>query len=124
MKVKTADLKGRALDWVVADIDRNLAECSPEVLDILLNRQNSPLPVFDYSNNWDRTGPLIEANSPVITILEAKIRTEISTLENDIYSKGIGLGLTYLESFLRAFASLHKGDEVDIPESLLGGEYE
>jgi len=119
MKVKTADLKGIALDWAVADIDRKLGECSPETLDILLNRQKSPFPVFDYSNNWDRTGPLIEASSPVITICQAKVRTEISTLENDILSTGVGLGISYLESFLRAFVALHSGDEVDIPDELL-----
>nr|WP_052923222.1 hypothetical protein [Escherichia coli] len=122
MKVKTADLKGINLDWAVAMIDFKyfkLESPSPEALNFFLKCQKSPFPVFDYSSNWERVGPLIEASSPVITICQAKVRTEISTLENGILSTGVGLSISYLESFLRAFVALHSGDEVDIPDELL-----
>lgn len=118
MKFKTSNLSGDLLDLAVAVA---VGEKNPQISfgGGCVVSHGHTLHRFYPSSEWQHGGPLIEAHSPVITICHAKIRTEISTLENDVSTTGIGLGLTYLESFCRALVSLKLGDEVDITDGLI-----
>ena len=130
MKIKTAELSGKALDFAVAEsLGAYIGMVKPYINtdreeEALIFPDNVPFQwahgVFAPSTRWGHCGPLIEGYSPVITICQAKIRTEIATLENDVAKTGVGLALTYLESFCRALVSLKLGDEVDIPDELTG----
>lgn len=117
MKIKTEELRGDLLDLAVA---LAVGEIRPRINlgGGCVVSNGHTLHRFYPSSEWQHGGPLIEAHSPVITICQAKIRTEISTLENNVSNTGIGYGLTYLESFCRALVSLKLGDEVDIPDEL------
>lgn len=118
MKVKTEHLKGDLLDLAVAVA---IGEKSPQLGlgggCVVANGHT--LHRFYPSSEWQHGGPLIEDHSPVITICQGKVRTEISTHENDISKTGVGLSISYLESFCRALVSLKLGDEIDITDGII-----
>ena len=108
--MKTADLIGPALDWVVAKCEGlNPVPCEP--------------PGFFYSGyesgwytpstDWAQGGPIIERE-----------RLQIIFLFNEWEARGfdfvaVGCGPTPLIAAMRCFASSKLGYEVDVPEELL-----
>ncbi|WP_313020970.1 phage protein NinX family protein [Atlantibacter hermannii] len=120
MKVKTAELSGRALDWAVGKaIGANVGVTIGGLVKEIASYNPIDMSLWQPTNDWSICGPLIDGYSPVITICRGMVRTEIATLENDVSATGIGIGITYTISFCRALVSLKLGDEVDIPDEMM-----
>lgn len=146
MKVKTADLTGRALDWAVAEVIKPAGfsyrlndEYEPpepilgmveipndiyfRVLEIdrdnwLSDLSDKPLTgCWHPSTDWSQSGPLIEEHSLNLT----------GSGKNNIAVVRVACGCvtqsgdTLLIAFCRALVAAKLGDEVDIPDELMEG---
>jgi hypothetical protein len=105
MKIKTNDLKDKALDWAV-----HQAWCEGACHD-------EPSPC--YSTDWAQGGPIIEREG--ICVFEESDRTwtadsyRYTDLDSPLYS---GQGRTPLVAAMRCYVESRLGDEVEIPEEL------
>ncbi|MGY6030691.1 phage protein NinX family protein [Phytobacter sp. AG2a] len=124
MKIKTAELSGRALDWAVAIADRQLDDCSAEGMSILIDRQKAYRPVFDYSGNWEKCGPLIEKFKiscyASVDPENGKLYHWVAVNEKLPYAKRRGHTADDPKiAICRAVVASKLGDEVDIPDELM-----
>ena len=109
MKIKTAELEGAALDWVVrkCTLGRN-------PIDYVEARDN-------FSTSWNKGGPIIEQALIEITPdLSDGIVIWHSERWPD-YSKpcsGVGTGPTPLIAAMRCYVASQLGDEVEVPDEL------
>lgn len=112
MKVKTNELAGPALDWVVAkcegitEFDRLGIAYVPDPEQPHFNKQFNP------STDWAQGGPIIEREK--ISIVEGS---------NDDWQAGkrpykFSYGPSPLIAAMRCFVASKLGDEVEIPEEL------
>ena len=111
MKIKTADLTGPALNWVVAKVEgENYRPVTT------YNGIGHEFPPIDYSTDWAQGGPIIE-------------REEISIGKADDPNwwafKGWKAedgtpGPTPLIAAMRCFVTSRLGDEVEVPAELIG----
>lgn len=111
MKIKTSELTGAALDWAVTSIDR------PEMLNWPDNPANRPESyTFRPSTGWAHGGPIIERE---FITLEGDYNEWRAKLFDDgrVYEQE---GPTPLIAAMRCFVASKLGDEVDVPEELLG----
>lgn len=124
MQVKTSELSGIALDYVVAKLE---------------GRDNSHLMYFDsqwhlnsslrYSSNWVQSGPIIERGkiecAPCWDTRGCGVRTAFTgwrTLHLKNYGgliRHCGYGETLLISAMRCYVSSKLGDVVGVPDSLI-----
>ena len=128
MKIKTSELKDKALDWAVA---------SAEGKTILID-QHGDVSCFDRddwfyykpSTNWAIAGPIIERE--IYKVFKNMGGTYTATIKfrapycSVTYDADIGrddyihgAGDTMLEACMRCYIKHKLGNEVDIPEELL-----
>lgn len=141
MKVKTAELSGRALDWAVC-----LATGDYEMTDIPadINGENSgrilaPIGILksgfqlppkgklsacyfirNYHNNWTLYGPLIEKFKVCVDWNTCNIDSDYDSepwMSEAIGSEEINYGSTPQIAICRAVVASNLGDEVDFPMS-------
>ena len=117
MKIKTSELKDTALDWAVSMVVEN-SRRFPIWLD------GKPSSYAAYSTDWAQGGPIIEREQIVIGYY-AKIRGGLgvcATRAKVFDDKGWCLmyGETPLIAAMRCFVASKLGDEVDVPNELLG----
>jgi hypothetical protein len=110
IKLKTSELTGAALDWAVAKCE--LGEAINEVDD----------PHF-YSTDWALAGPIIEREG--ITICtegegESWSAYFRENLFDDEYEHEYQHGPTPLIAAMRCYVASQLGDEVEVPEELMG----
>ena len=123
MKIKTSELKDRALDYVVAKIESGI---EPEYFNDCIwittgsfftrVRRN----VFEPSTAWSQGGPLIERER--IQVFPHNGASEWCGVIHVLRDGYTGIltqdGPTPLIAAMRAFVTKKFGDEVEIPEEL------
>lgn len=107
-KMRTSELTGAALDWVVA-------KCEGHGIGALDD------PWFAPSTNWAQGGPLIEREEISIAREFASGRIEWAAwtpapIRDD--AEAFGYGPTPLIAAMRCYVASVLGDEVDVPEEL------
>jgi hypothetical protein len=100
MKIKTAEAKDAALDWLVAICEHNVG-WEPEGED----RDH-------YSTNWAQGGPIIERH-----IFRLEDDPELGWLAESGTAQC--RGNTALVAAMRCYVASKLGDEVEIPEELM-----
>lgn len=109
MKIKTSELSGEGLDWAVAKCEGGVVWTFGEPMvsgyDGLVD--------FTPTTDWAQAGPIIEREQMDITWVEDN---------NCQASNGIrsGEGPTPLIAAMRCHVLMYLGDEVDVPEELIG----
>lgn len=124
MKVKTAELSGRALDWSVGKaLGIDVISSGGEVWkyfseDELHAGEDEGIYEYRPSFDWSQCGKLIEAEG-----IEFKWVSD-ATLEAHSYlhDPHYGYGLTHQEAACRLIVASKLGDEVDIPDELMESE--
>lgn len=109
MKIKTSDLSGIALDWVVAK-----CEGRDMYIDALGEICFNDDEFGEYSTDWSQGGPIIERES---IALHRGVDDEWKAQHKT--SKGCYYGPTPLIAAMRCYAASKMGDEADIPEDLV-----
>lgn len=116
MKIKTSELTGLALDWVVAKCDGHNLELF-DVGEPTLRWVGEHMPARQYSTQWSAGGPIIE-------------RERISVLNPHGHHLGGGwcagrmsnnyqqTGPTPLIAAMRCYVASKLGDEVAVPNEL------
>lgn len=123
MKIKTADLIGPALDWLVAKCGSVEVEYINNGITRCLLYASPFTGMYHPSVDWSQGGPLIEReelglkrNAPCSQGREWEASPSIT-------AKGAGgkwgYGPTPLIAAMRCFVASRLGDEVDVPEELL-----
>lgn len=131
-KIKTSELTGVALDWVVAVAKGMFAErsiyTSSRLIDGKLHLLNDAGDVFNDpfcpSTRWSQGGPIVERESmwvgatvnmaPAVEYLQSDDRKWFAQQMNHR-----AYGPTPLIAAMRCFVASKLGDEVDTPEELL-----
>lgn len=129
-KVKTNELTGAALDWAVAQCEQ--LECEAFNGNVFLApkhavRSGNAMRIWRPSANWSHGGPIIEREignlwkgnklnpqEPDVWTAAAYLKATDGTL---LYYES---GPTPLVAAMRCYVASKLGDEVDVPEVLLG----
>ena len=106
MKLKTNELTGAALDWVVA---KCILLINGDDLDIGFIREYAYTP----STNWAQGGPIIERER--IRLDPRGVWVAGHDSSNDEYS-----GPTPLIAAMRCYVASEMGEEVEVPDELQG----
>lgn len=110
--MKTSELIGPALDWVVAKCEgRGLGALTSEMLTLRISQGVCPP---DYSGDWSQGGPIIEREEIEIGLAKEYDKWYASRL-----CPIIQFGPTPLIAAMRCYIASKLGDEVEIPEELL-----
>jgi hypothetical protein len=107
MKIKTADLTGAALDWAVA-------LCEGMVEPFTKNVEHDH---WVPSINWAQGGPIIEREGICL------VKQDVPADNWWAFGKQCGpdaFGPTPLIAAMRCFVASRLGDEVEVPDELLG----
>jgi hypothetical protein len=127
MRLKTAELTGNALDWVVAICaDRRVRFNIKGSIEV----EGNELPdhwdlwmPWNPSTNWEQGGPIIEHIKGLTqhtwletNILESQCECRIHNYEGD----WVQFGPTPLIAAMRCYIFSKLGDEVELPEELKG----
>ena len=124
MKIKTTELTGPALDWVVAqvihaDLQRTYGEpvFNPKTKRIYQTQGLQQIGVnYSPSTNWAQGGPIIEREG--ITVCHGSPVHGLEWLACDRSSTHIQHGPSYLIAAMRCFCASKLGEEVELPEKL------
>jgi len=118
MKIRTSELSGIALDWVVAEcegLEKILFRGCVVVPKTWSNGGTYPIK-FQPSTNWSQGGPIIEREQINITTLhtykfqwQAYLDTPNSHMLNS----------TPLIAAMRCYVQLKLGDEIDVPNEFI-----
>ena len=125
MKIKTTELTGPALDWVVAqvihaDLQRTYGEpvFNPKTKRIYQTQGLQQIGVnYSPSTNWAQGGPIIESNEIDLKSVEEGV-WQASNIFDDMEWYHF-LGYSPLEAAMRCHVAHKLGEEVEIPEELL-----
>ena len=119
MKVKTANLKGAALNWAVAKCEGLLdsrGRISDEYIDSLRSHQTG-----DFTSDWSVAGPIIDREKINLILLPSPNYTS-----NKEWNYWVGSIVTHsvtgpspLIAAMRCFVASRMGDEIEIPDELL-----
>ena len=124
MKIKTTELTGPALDWVVAQVvhanlQRTYGEpvFNPKTKRIYQTEGLRQIGVnYSPSTNWAQGGPIIEQEG--ITVCHGSPVRGLEWLACDRSSTHIQHGPSYLIAAMRCFVASKLGEEVELPEKL------
>ena len=128
MKIKTSELQGEALDRMVAKCEGRKPSCYTGIVRATAHPDfpDSP-PIFgpelNYSTDWALAGPIIEREG--ITICtegegESWSAYFRENLFDDEYEHEYQHGPTPLIAAMRCYVASQLGDEVEVPEELMG----
>jgi hypothetical protein len=129
MKIKTSELIGTALDWVVAILEFPKGNYGGEATHThysgnrgerwirIPDKQNRTYGLAQYSTNWAQGGPIIEREkvSTVAWYRYGHLIEWSSKIEGSDIKQ---FGPTPLIAAMRCFIASKQGDEVEIPEEL------
>lgn len=111
MRVRTRALTGAALDWVMAKI-QGAHRAYLTLPDFLEYRKEGK---FQYSTEWAKGGPLIDKKAILFHGSAGAFTAWIPGVEG-----AIAVGETHLIAAMRCLAAGELGEEVEIPEELIG----
>ena len=125
MKIKTKDLTGAALDWMVAKADENLyPKGDVRLLDGKVftiepgnYEQSDRWQLYDPSTNWAQGGPIIERER--ISIRQWTNVPLVHAYMPQDNAPWLSDGTSPLIAAMRCYCSFKLGDEVDVPEELM-----
>ena len=122
MKIKTSELNGLALDWAVAKCESVNAEAFRLYYRDAEGDGNLE---FHYSTNWAQGGPIIERENIEMKkgnpLYFPKGNEKGEHYEN-LWIAGKMNGPTPLIAAMRCYVASKLGDEVVVPDELMGGE--
>jgi hypothetical protein len=121
MNIKTSELTDAALNYAVAVCERD--DCIVCLLNGTVRlfknhvkpykaKYSEPL---NYSTNWEQGGPIIERERVSIDAMYDSSLWTASAIETKGYS-----GDTPLEAAMRCYVASKLGEEVEIPDELIG----
>jgi len=113
MNIKTSELTDAALDWAVAACESN----KPYVVGAEVYAPNiyGDYELFNPSTEWAQGGPIIERERVSIDAMYDSSLWTASAIETKGYS-----GDTPLEAAMRCYVASKLGEEVEIPDELIG----
>ena len=111
MKIKTAELTGAALDWVVAKCEGEEYRDRMEWDGI-----GQDYPAHKYSTDWSQGGPIIEREEILFVGSTGKYSAWLSN--RSIFDFNYQ-SPTHLIAAMRCWVTFKLGDEVDIPAELV-----
>ena len=120
MKIKTSELTGAALDWVVAKCEgyKNISDVHPDGGVRVISGQR-----FSPAGCWADGGPIIERECINVVFKDCIYPDEyrcFATSDQDYRDPNTGeYGPTPLIAGLRCYVASKLGNEVDVPEGLL-----
>lgn len=117
--MKTSELMGTALDWVVAKCEGfEIVAVRKDRATFLDHADGGSLNEMkiNYSTDWAQGGPIIEREA-ITTRPLAKARWEADTFDRD-GNEFLFDGPTPLIAAMRCYVASKLGDEVTIPEAL------
>ena len=115
MKIKTSELKDRALDWAVAKCIWTEAEwLKPD--DFIAAHSYG---VASYHTDWSCGGPIIDRKGIFLTPGSENMWPSARTRTADGRDTGWINGETTLIAAMRCLVISELGDEVDVPEELM-----
>jgi hypothetical protein len=122
MKIKTAELTGSPLDWIVTTIeDPDALRYGVEDWKEQRRYGRGEYP-HRYHQNWAQGGPIIEREEISLYHEIPAMRDSIWQARPSLSAKGAGgrwgIGPTPLIAAMRCYVASKLGDEVDIPEGL------
>lgn len=110
MRIKTAELQGKALDWAVAKCEGmppNYFDADDQAF------TDDEGMLFCPSTNWSQGGPIIERESLAIEPWASMNRW---TARSQKFAAGVGP--TPLIAAMRCYVASKLGDEVEVPNEL------
>lgn len=119
MKVKTTELIGAALNWVVASIEwpNDSGILNPELVD-----KESVNEEYPFDTDWEITGPIIKREritvgpySKIVDGFHAYTFTNGGATDHKTWCNG----LTPQIAAMRCFIVSKLGDEIEVPDHLL-----
>jgi hypothetical protein len=119
--MKTAELKGVALDWAVAKCEGYPIKTMEGYGDMLWQcGPHAWQPLCKYSTDWAYGGPIIEREG--IHLCGGSAQTyDSSKLPDDPWSEYfyVSKDTTILEAAMRCYVASKLGNEIDIPQELV-----
>lgn len=119
--MKTTELTGVALDWAVAQAEKDRDE------GIFYDEDYDSMGFYDHddvfcpyqpSEDWAQGGPIIERENATLTIFGA-VPEWFSAMDNGEVKRVSAIGKTPLEAAMRCYVACKLGGEVEIPKELL-----
>lgn len=123
MKIKTSELQGAALDWAVAKCEGKLITmlCGVMVRNndgMLSPTKSNPLIKWKPSTDWSQGGPIIERERINLIVSDGHWFAETwATNSGETVNMN---SPTPLIAAMRCYVASKLGDEVDVPDSLIG----
>ena len=111
MKIKTAELTGRPLNWAVAKAEGRFRHESTKTQAYLVTLNSG---VYAYSTSWAQGGPIIDREDIVFDTWSPGVH-----VANIAHRETPGItGPTKLIAAMRCYVASKLGDEVDVPDEL------
>jgi hypothetical protein len=125
VEVKLADLEGRALDWMVAQVAGvEVKLCPPHNGTYWRVFMTVRGYAYRPSTDWTQGGPLMDKYAKSFGMVDSSEPPRFRAFARDNGPEGfcrIAGGATILQAFCRALVRLHRGDVVMVPEVLVVG---
>jgi len=120
MKIKTSELIGPALDWVVAKC-RGFDGLDDDLWLIRDGIADMPLHAYTPSTDWAQGGPIIDVidGFQLKVWLESRPQTKCEAHIHSYDGDYVAFGPTILIAAMRCFVASRLGDEVDVPKESL-----
>ena len=119
MKIKTSELIGPKLDWAVAQCEMMCGDYRDSGL--LVHRIGHGMPMPPYSTNWAQGGPIIEHMSKgTFFFMENDGKNCHVAYSETNHDNAHGYGPTLLIAAMRCYVASKLGDEVEVPDELVG----
>ena len=119
MKIKTADLIGPALDWVVAQCESVEVEYINDGITRCLLRVSPFTSMYRPSVDWAIGGPLIEQECLAVRVFAEHGAPDGGPYWISERYPAVGHGPTPLIAGMRCYVESRLGDEVDVPDELV-----
>ena len=125
MKIKTSELVGKPLNWAVAtcfgysDLRRDSHQFAGALVMSDKDGKTFQLNDFSPSTGWSQGGPIIEQET--ISVVPCESMEEWAADAQFRQGVETQYGPTPLIAAMRCFVFSRLGDEVDVPDELLGG---
>ena len=115
MKLKTSELTGPALNWVVAECVNEGGD--PEDMFYMTDILSG---YFSPSTDWAQGGPIIERERITLMYCEGEFiaGTNPECFENKVFMYHKQYGPTHLIAACRCYVASKLGDEVEVPDEL------
>jgi hypothetical protein len=115
MKIKSSELKDAALDWAVAK-----ARYGKDMEAVMNHPAVANIP-YKPSTDWRQGGPIIEhMDIAVVPVDDSDLPDKWKACDVLIGSEVWLFGATPLKATMRCYVASKLGDEVDVPDELIG----